>query len=127
MHEQEATVEQARDTLGPENYARWMAHLRSPGRIDLLVSLSAEDGAGRLIDAGAAFAMGGNVARTDIEDSINQLLGKDPRQHRPPRLSWGGLIDALASAGIDATEEQLIDAPLTVELDGEVEAALDAP
>jgi len=127
MHEQEAIVEQARDTLGPEEYARRMAHLRSPERIDLLVSLSAEDGAGRLIDAGAAFAMGGHEARTGIEDSIDRLLGKDPRQHRPPRLSWDGLIAALASAGIEATEEQLIDAPLTVELDDEVEAALDAP
>jgi hypothetical protein len=125
MQQQEAVVEQARDTLGPETHARWMAHLRSPERISLLVSLSAEDGAGRRIDAGAAFAMGGYQARTDIEDGINQLLGRDPRLHRPPRLSWDGLIAALAAAGIDATEQQLIETPMTVELDGEVEA-LDA-
>ena len=126
MREQEAVVEQARTALGPEEYARWMAHLRSPERINLLVSLSAEDSTGRLIDAGAAFATSGNVARTDIEDSINRMLGRDPAQRRPPRLSWDGLIAALAAAGIDTTEEQLIETPLTVELDDEVEAALAA-
>ncbi|MCW3018571.1 MAG: hypothetical protein JWN10_879 [Solirubrobacterales bacterium] len=127
MQQQEAVVEQSRDTLGPEEYARWMAHLRSPARISLLVGLSAEDSAGRLIEAGTAFAMGGHEARSDIEDRVNQMLGRDPRLHRPPRLSWDGLIAALGSAGIDVTEEQLIETPMTVELDSEVEAALDAP
>jgi len=125
LRQQEAIVEQARDTLDPEEYARWMAHLRSPGRIDLLVSLSAEDSAGRLIDAGATLGLSGHAARPDIEDGVNQMLGRDPRLHRPPRLAWDSLIAALGSAGIDATEEQLIETPMTVELDGEVQAALD--
>src|SRR5579864_6924454 len=33
------------------------------------------------------------VQRHDVEDAINQLLGRDPELHRPPRLSWGHLIE----------------------------------
>ena len=58
----------------------------------------------------------------DIEDSINQMLGRDPKLHRPPRFAWSGLIDALAGTGIVVTEQALIDAPLTIELSPEVEA-----
>jgi hypothetical protein len=60
----------------------------------------------------------------DIEDSINQMLGRDPDQHRPPRLSWSGLQQALAQAGVHVSEEQLIAAPLTIELSAEVEAEI---
>lgn len=52
----------------------------------------------------------------DIEEGINQMLGRDPKLHRPPRLAWGGLIDALAGTGIVVSEQELIDAPLTIEL-----------
>lgn len=44
------------------------------------------------------------------------MLGRDPMLHRPPRLAWGGLIEALAGAGIVVSEQQLIDARLTIEL-----------
>jgi hypothetical protein len=64
------------------------------------------------------------VGRADIEDAINQMLGRDAELHRPPRLSWGQLIDALADAGVTATEQELIAAPLTVELTPEVQAQL---
>lgn len=60
----------------------------------------------------------------DIEDGINQMLGRDPQLHRPPRLSWGKLIAALADAGIAVTESELIQLPLKVELLPEVEPAL---
>ena len=70
--------------------------------------------------------MSGHVARTDVEEGIDRLLGRDTRLHLPPRLSWGVLIAALHSAGIDATEEQLIATPMTVELDSEVETAFEA-
>lgn len=63
----------------------------------------------------------------DIEDHINQMLGRDPEQHRPPRLAWGRLIEALTAAGLRVSEEELIRAPLTMELDDEVVAALEAP
>jgi hypothetical protein len=60
----------------------------------------------------------------DIEDGINQMLGRDPDLHRPPRLSWDRLIKALAAEGVDATEDELINRPLTVELAPEVESDL---
>ena len=48
------------------------------------------------------------VQRHDVEDAINQLLGRDPEMHRPPRLSWGHLIQLLADHGKVASEEELI-------------------
>ena len=65
-----------------------------------------------------------HVGRPDIDDAIDQMLGPEPEQHRPPRLSWAGLQAALTDAGIDATETQLIAAPLMVELSPEVEAEI---
>jgi hypothetical protein len=44
------------------------------------------------------------------------MLGRDPELHRPPRLAWGQLVDALAAAGLAVSEQELIDAPLTIEL-----------
>jgi hypothetical protein len=67
------------------------------------------------------------VGLSDIEDAINQMLGRDPEQHRPPRLSWGKLIDALASAGVPVTEQELIDAPLSLQLSPRVKAELALP
>jgi hypothetical protein len=60
----------------------------------------------------------------DIEDGINQVLGRDPTLHRPPRLSWGQLIVAVAAAGVHVLEQELIDRPLEVELTPDVEADL---
>jgi hypothetical protein len=64
------------------------------------------------------------VGVPDLQDAINQMLGRDPEQHRPPRLSWGHLTDALANVGVPVTEQELIDAPLTIELSPEVKAQL---
>jgi hypothetical protein len=61
----------------------------------------------------------------DIHDGINQMLGRDPDLHHPPRLSWQKLISALRDAGISVTEQDLIAAPLTVELSSEVQTELD--
>ncbi len=65
-----------------------------------------------------------HVGLPDVEDAINQMLGRDPAQHRPPRLSWSGLLDALAEVGIDATEEELIAVRLDLELSDQVQAEL---
>jgi hypothetical protein len=65
------------------------------------------------------------VRPSDIEDGINQMLGRDPELHRPPRLAWDNLIAALGRAGLAVTEEQLMAAPLVLELDAELQAALD--
>ena len=55
------------------------------------------------------------VQRRDVEDAINQLLGRDPEQHRPPRLSWPPLIDSLLEQGVTVTEEELIAMPFVFE------------
>jgi hypothetical protein len=62
----------------------------------------------------------------DIEDAINQLLGRDAEQFRPPRLSWSRLVAALAAEGVDVTEDELIETPLAVKLGDDVAAALAA-
>ncbi len=67
-----------------------------------------------------------HVGPADIEDGINQMLGRDPELHRPPRLSWTQLINALAEHDLQVTEDDLINAPLTVELHPEVQAELES-
>jgi len=70
-----------------------------------------------------------HVGLSDVEDAVNQMLGRDPEQHRPPRLSWDGLQRALADEGITVTEQQLIDTPLELVLSESAGAELgaDAP
>ena len=66
------------------------------------------------------------VRRRDVEDAVNQMLGRDPEQHRPPRLSWETLIDRLAEAGIEVTEQQLIGLPFRCEFSAPLRAELAA-
>ncbi|HTX30163.1 MAG TPA: hypothetical protein VMD09_02195 [Solirubrobacteraceae bacterium] len=65
-----------------------------------------------------------HVDQHDIEDGINQMLGRDPELHHPPRLAWDGLIATLAEAGVHVTEQDLIETPLTVELTSDVQSEL---
>jgi hypothetical protein len=65
------------------------------------------------------------VQRHDVEDAMNQLLGRDPEMHRPPRLSWGHLIELLAQHGKVVSEEELISMPFLFEFSAEALAALD--
>jgi len=64
------------------------------------------------------------VGLPDIEDAINQMLGRDPDQHRPPRLSWGHLQEALTKVGIKVTDDELIALPLEIELSQPVQAEI---
>jgi hypothetical protein len=57
-----------------------------------------------------------HVAMSDIQDAVDQMLGRDPEQHRPPRLAWDGLQDALATQGITVSEQDLTTAPLKLVL-----------
>lgn len=123
--------------------------------LSLHISLSAQDSTGRLIHtSGRDFGISGprrgiwhrwhgpplpdepeladrimlfehRVDIHDIGDGIDQMLGRDPSLHRPPRLAWRNLICALERAGVEVTELELIDAPLTVELTPEVQAELE--
>jgi hypothetical protein len=67
-----------------------------------------------------------HVSVSDVQDAINQMLGRDPEQHRPPRLSWKNLLTALSAAGVHAAEEDLIAAPLTLDLSDEVKTEIGA-
>ena len=64
------------------------------------------------------------VRRRDVQDAVDQMLGRDPEQHRPPRLSWETLIDRLVEAGIDVTEDQLIGLPFRCEFSARLQAEL---
>lgn len=44
---------------------------------------------------------------------INEMLSCD-KHHRPPLLSWTNLVEKLRQEGIDATELDLIQRPLTI-------------
>jgi hypothetical protein len=70
------------------------------------------DACGRVLDAY-------RVQRHDVEDAMNQQLGRDPEMHRPPRLSWGHLIELLAEHGKVVTEEELIAMPFVYEFPAE--------
>ncbi len=61
------------------------------------------------------------VQRQDVEDAINQLLGRDPEQHRPPRLAWASLIRTLAEHGAAVSEQELIAMPFVFEFSAESE------
>jgi hypothetical protein len=65
------------------------------------------------------------VQRHDVEDAMNQLLGRDPEMHRPPRLSWDPLIELLAEHGKVVSEEELIAMPFLFEFSAEALAALE--
>jgi hypothetical protein len=94
--------------------------------LHVAVRLTAMTADGRLVqsdrnDLGISVARGEHdnqlspQASQQVEDSINQALGRDPKLRRPSRLAWTGLIDALARADIVVTEQELIDAPLKID------------
>jgi hypothetical protein len=67
-----------------------------------------------------------HVGLSDVQDAINGMLGRDPERDRPPQLSWAKLLTALATEGVPVTEEELIAAPLTLQLSDEVKAEIGA-
>jgi len=66
------------------------------------------------------------VQRHNVEDAMNQLLGRDSEMHRPPRLSWGPLIELLAEHGKVVSEEELIATPFVFEFTAQALSALEA-
>ena len=76
-----------------------------PDTLDVIVRLAAQiqDGAPVTSDRddfGISMPRGGG---SELGDAINQMLGRDPEQHRPPRLSWAQLIGAFANVGVSVT------------------------
>lgn len=49
-----------------------------------------------------------HVGLSDVQDAINQMLGRDLEQHSPPRLSWMNLLAALSLEGVSVAAEDLI-------------------
>lgn len=62
----------------------------------------------------------------DIEDAVNQFLGRDPELTSPPRLSWDPLQRALQAEGIDIGEDRLLALPFSFEFAPELLDELDA-
>jgi hypothetical protein len=56
LAEQEEILEAGRSHMSRARYAEWLAAIRSPDDLDLLVSLTAEDRTGRRIDGMGASA-----------------------------------------------------------------------
>lgn len=75
-----------------------------PETLHVIVRLTAQiqDGAPVTSDRDFGISMphGGG---SELGDAINQMLGRDPEQHRPPRLSWAQLIGAFANVGVSVT------------------------
>ena len=65
------------------------------------------------------------VQRHDVEDAMNGMLGLDPEMHRPPRLSWGFLIDLLPEHSKIVSEQELISMSFVFEFSREALAALE--
>jgi hypothetical protein len=126
--EVEELIAKHRHHLSTRASSRWHAAIQSSDNLDLLVTLTAEDVSGRQIESdGWCFGIGGpreESAAVDIEDDINYMLGRDAALGRPPEPSWGALRSALARAKIDASMDELVTVPLTVEFDAAVVAAL---
>jgi hypothetical protein len=64
------------------------------------------------------------VSMSDVQDAIDQMLGRDLEEHRPPQQSWDGLLGALRNAGVPTDEQELIATPLTVELSDDAAAEI---
>jgi hypothetical protein len=65
----------------------------------------------------------GASRRSEIEWHIRTMLGVS--DHRPPRLSWGRLIEHLAADGIVITEAELMALPLAIDFDSRLARELD--
>jgi hypothetical protein len=143
----ETTSDRSADDKISADLPEW---LTTPQRDDLSlgVVLVAEDRHGQLIEADTAFGIAGprngagaawcryhpacsqgsnryRVCALDISESIDQMLGRDPALHSPPRLAWDSLLAALWAIDLHVTVEQLQAIPLTVILGEDVEAELD--
>lgn len=56
----------------------------------------------------------GGSPSAEVEEQFRTMLGLG--SHRPPRLAWRPLIDALAERDLIATDDDLLMCPLTIEL-----------
>jgi hypothetical protein len=85
-------------------------------RVGLRVVLSAvlRDGRTAIADTPLGISGSLSISRSEVNEQIDRLLGRDPNLRRPPRLAWGPLIAALESLGVSSSEPELIASPLEV-------------
>jgi hypothetical protein len=85
-------------------------------RVGVRVVLSAVLDDGRRVTADTPLGISGSlsISRSEVDEQLDRLLGRDPRMRRPPRLAWGPLIAALGSIGVNSSEAELIATPLEV-------------
>lgn len=95
-------------------------------RLGLRVVLSALLSDGRRVSAENSLGIGGppRMRCSEVSELLDRMLGRDPRLHRPPRLSWDALTAALQGIGVGVTERELIAAPLQMRLEASAREAL---
>lgn len=116
--------------ISEHNLPNWLAQPQQPNDLTLLVTLEAVADIRQTITSDGAFSISGpfrgrgTTALRDITRRVNQMLGRDPAQHRPPMLAWDSLIRSLLRQGLETTEQTLVDAPFEIRFDSRVQAAL---
>lgn len=103
---------------------RWRQRYESRETLRLHVHLSLETGEGQEIATSTLPDLG--VVRAgpvEVAEAIDQLLGRDPRLHRPPKPSWGRVLEAAARAGVRVSERDLMFLPLRTIWDDEARRA----
>lgn len=85
-------------------------------RVGLRVVLSAVLDDGRRVTVDTPLGISGSlsISRSEVNEQLARLLGRDPRMRRPPRLAWGPLTAALESIGVSSSEAELTATPLEV-------------
>jgi hypothetical protein len=71
-------------------------------------------------DEAKLLLMAYSVQRQDVEDAVNQMLGRDPEQQRLPRRGWGSLAKSLRAESIEISEDDLLAAPFVFEFSDEL-------
>ena len=95
-------------------------------RVGLRIVLSATLDDGRRITAGTPLGIEGSlsISRSEVNEQLDRLLGRDPNLRRPPMLAWGALIAALESVGVASSESELIASPLEVRFEPSAEGVV---
>ena len=99
-----------------------------PGALQLGVQivLSAVLSDGRRITADNSIGINGhlNMQRSEVNELIDRMLGRDPQMRRPPVLAWKPLVAALESIGVITFESELIARPLEIRFEPSAERAV---
>ena len=106
---------------------RWAQRFESQKVLRLHIHLSLETGDGRRLATSLEPDLG--VVRAgpeEVAEAVDQLLGRDPDLHRPPRLGWGGVLARAAEAGVRVSERDLIALPLDTTWDEDSRRAASA-